>query len=662
MNYFAKPTYQSSLPLPGYVRALPDKLLSEDVEYLDKKGALVIPETSLRNELLRSYAQFVHPFLPVIDLKEFLTPIEQNDSEHPISLLLFQAVMFAGTAYIDMRFLAANGYESRRAARKAFWQRTRLLYDFDYESDRISLVQALLCMTYWYETPDDQKDIWHWMGVSLSLAHTIGVHRNPEHSNMPAKQQSLWKRIWWSCFMRDRLIALGMRRPTRIKNEDFDVPMLVIEDFDTEPLPNDIIKLLGGCPAVRDENKRLALASLCIELSKLCTCVSRVLGSQYSVLCHRLGGTTETTMMLVPKKSASQVEEVMSCDTDISRWYTELSSDAQYFVPGTRDRANTTDGEVVNLHRALLHMLYCTTLSALHRPQVLPSAPNSVVSVDLQDLSKRKVREAAHEITEVARDLYLQDQVRYLPTSGVTVLLPAIIIHLLDVKSTDPTVRNTSMRRFYQCMQVLQRLREIYASADSAVTFIEGAIRKANIQMPIPGPPKKLFIPNSGPAKLTGTLAEQVQPQHASLTPPPEAMHAANKMLHTSTLTPEERTMFHAISPPQSDRSLNDILTGEAAVATSDMNIEGAISIPQFDQYDDMDLPGAEMDKTDFDALINFDGGADLFAAEDGLGVDLDMDWMAGLAGKKSEGDLTAEVTQEPLTGDLEKDLQIGET
>ena len=44
-------------------------------------------------------------------------------------------------------------------------------------------------MTYWYETPDDQKDTWHWMGVAISLAHTIGLHRNPEKSNMDIKKQ-----------------------------------------------------------------------------------------------------------------------------------------------------------------------------------------------------------------------------------------------------------------------------------------------------------------------------------------------------------------------------------------------------------------------------------------------------------------------------------------
>ena len=107
-----------------------------------------------------------------------------------------------------------------------------MLYDFDYESDRVSLVQALLLLTYYYETPDDQKDTWHWMGVATSVAHTIGLHRNPENTNLDPKRAKLWKRIWWSTYMRDRLIALGMRRPTRIKTEDFDVPMLTLDDFE----------------------------------------------------------------------------------------------------------------------------------------------------------------------------------------------------------------------------------------------------------------------------------------------------------------------------------------------------------------------------------------------------------------------------------------------
>jgi hypothetical protein len=112
--------------LPNYIRCLPPRIMAEDIEYLQRKGALTVPDTRLRNELLRSYVQYVHPYMPLLDLKDFLRPIEKNDGNSPVSLLLFQAVMFAATAYIDMRFLHAQGIDNRKAARKVFFQRARV--------------------------------------------------------------------------------------------------------------------------------------------------------------------------------------------------------------------------------------------------------------------------------------------------------------------------------------------------------------------------------------------------------------------------------------------------------------------------------------------------------------------------------------------------------
>ena len=113
--------------IPNYIRPLPPRILSDDVEYLEKKGALSVPETGLRNELLRNYVQYVHGYMPLLELHDFLQAIERNDgSTGKISLLLFQAVMFAGTAFIDMHHLRAAGYQTRKAARKAFFQRARV--------------------------------------------------------------------------------------------------------------------------------------------------------------------------------------------------------------------------------------------------------------------------------------------------------------------------------------------------------------------------------------------------------------------------------------------------------------------------------------------------------------------------------------------------------
>lgn len=621
MPYFPPQTIQQ-ISLPAYIHPVAPKIMAEDLEYLQKKGAFMVPEAPLRNELLRCYVQFVHPFLPIIDLQDFLGSIEKNQPTDTISLLLFQAVMFAATAYIDMRHLNAQGYGTRKAVRKAFFQRVKLLYDFDYEVDRVTVVQGVLLMTYWYENPDDPKDIWHWLGVAISVARTIGLNCDTSNATlMSLQQRRLWKRIWWSCFMRDRFIAIGMRRPMRINDGDFDVPMLELSDFETDILPAELTRMLGGCPAAKDTAKRITLAKMCIGLAKLCVCISQVLAVQYSTLSHKIGATQETTMRLVPKKSAADTCDVIRCDRALDAWLSDLPRDLHYFARDSRERKSSTDGEVINLHRAVLTGIYLTAISALHRPQILPSAPNIVVAPELRELSKRKVREAANDITDMYKDLYAHDLIRYLPNTGVTCLLPAIIIHLLDIKSNDPNTRQASIRKFQFCMQALQRLREVYASADFAFSFLDAAVRKTNAQL---APTAVAAAASKGlfNAKSTRTGLPRLQP--LLLTPPPEAMQTANMLLFNSTLAPEERHLFTAYTPPGSggsETSLNSHTTTTAATALVDMTGEGE-ALEEYTGTRGIE----EMAQTDFDALVNLEGGGDLFSVGDGL--DVDMQWL----------------------------------
>ncbi|EEP76800.1 cutinase transcription factor 1 beta [Uncinocarpus reesii 1704] len=611
--------------LPDYLRLLPPKLQDADIDYLEAKGALTIPEHGLRNELLRSYIQWVHPYMPLLELDDFLRAIFENDSSQRISLLLFQAVMFAGTAFIDIKHLRAEGFESRRAARKAFFQRARLLYDFDYEADRISLVQSLLLMTYWYEMPDDQKDTWHWMGVSLSLAHTIGLHRDPASSNMDPKRQKLWKRIWWGTYTRDRLIALGMRRPTRIKDEDCDVPMLQVSDFDFKPMSPSVLQVLGDVELTHNVTHQRELAVMFIEKAKLCLCISHVLSAQYSVLGHKFGGTMETTMMLLPKKSAAETCEVRRCDDELELWLVNLAEEAQYRPPPST--LSPGDG-VIYLHRALLSMVYHTTSSALHRPQVLPTTPIPTVEVELQALSRTKVRHAAVEITNIAQVLHNLKLTCFLPTTGVTVLLPAVIIHLLDIKSNDISVRAASLNRFYRCMQILQRLQEIYASADFATSFLEAAIRKAGIHVP---------TQFSAETTVKPTTVAPSQTHFNALTPPPDVQHekgSDNTNSHSSIAAlptfsrPEETGPPFASTPPHSVGSengstqnvRNDDLFKMDLFASANTNPE-----PTLTEFMNM-AHDADITQNDIDALINFeDVNGELFNGEEDLGINFSM-------------------------------------
>ncbi|KAI8218295.1 Cutinase transcription factor 1 beta [Colletotrichum sp. SAR 10_86] len=523
--------------LPAFVKPLPAKIAQEDVTYLHAKGALTLPALPLQNALLQAYVEYVHPYMPLLELYDFLATINAHDGLNgQISLFLYQAVMFAATAFVDMKVLREAGYPTRKAARKAFFQKTRLLYDFDYESDRLVLVQALLLMTYWYETPDDQKDTWHWMGVAISLAHTIGLHRDPAATSMPPRKQKLWKRIWWSCFMRDRLIALGMRRPTRIKDEDFDVPMLQEADFELEVLPEDNTVIPTECTLLRDVAMQKELAALCISKAQLCICISHMLKAQYSVLIRdkmRPENTVNSTMMLFPNKKLDNVESVTSVDLELMAWAETLPPICQYRPLTPLDVKNGRS--TVAVQRTLLHMVYFTTISALHRPQFLPSSPvhAPTTSRQVQEMSRLRVRDAAMHVTRMAAELHQLRLEKYLPTTGVTVILPAMIIHLLEMKNPVSQSRDRATRGFRQCMRVMEKLREIYAAADYATGFLDAALRKAAIDINLQQPA----------AAMTAQNLKLADPTFGAQTPPPD-----NLPYMTSG-----ETMFAAKPNPQRD-------------------------------------------------------------------------------------------------------------
>lgn len=598
--------------LPDYLKPLPQRMTSVDIDYLFAKGALSLPEISVRNALLRSYLEYVHPYMPLVEVHELLQIIDEgNGDSGRISLLLFQAIMFAGTAFVDIEFLRAAGYTSRKSARKAFFQKARVLYDFDYEIDRVSLVQALLLMTYWYETPDDQKDTWHWMGVAISLAHTIGLHRNPENSNMEPNRKKLWKRIWWSCFMRDRLVALGMRRPTRVKDEDYDVPMLTEDDFEIQAVdPNNSIIAGEVGLIISNEEAQRKLAQMCVAKAKLCLCISHVLSAQYSVLVRNQGmqgqeGNTTSSVMLFPKK-LDQTDEVKRCDIELNQWVADLPESCRYSI----DVPSESNDRSLYLQRSLLHMVYFTTLSALHRPQVLPAAPvpQPESSRSLQDLSRKKVREASREITRISSSLHSLGLEKYLPTTGVTVLLPAIIIHLLDIKSCNDKDRQTAMEGFCQCMLVLERLRDNYASADFATQFLDAAIRKADIDVVIGS--------NSASRGLVSLRQEDVTANLNSYKVR-ELRERSNKMAamrHTPPPQEDSKHMMDIRIP--SDEIQSALTPPDSDVHSLSHHPHPQNGYPAFNLHGDwngMGFAGGAGDAVDLNDFLNFDTGNEMW-------------------------------------------------
>jgi len=129
--------------LPRFIHPVPAKYGADEIAYLAKKGALTIPALPLRNALLQCFVNYVHPYMPLLDLHELLHTIETEDESSCVSLLLFQAIMFASTASVDMKYLKAAGYRTRRDARRDFFQKTRVSIVYhSLQSRKLTLLLA----------------------------------------------------------------------------------------------------------------------------------------------------------------------------------------------------------------------------------------------------------------------------------------------------------------------------------------------------------------------------------------------------------------------------------------------------------------------------------------------------------------------------------------
>ena len=477
--------------LPSYISPCPSHLDEHDLEFLARKDCLTIPDNQLRDELIRIYVFVVYPFMPAVDLVDFLEPITGASEAGTVSLLLFQAIMFASVTFVDTQLLQSCGFESKRAARKVFFSRVKLLYGLDYEADRLTLVQSLLLMTYWYDSDSDDKHTGYWMGLALTTAHIEGLHRDLEEPQHMTKKGRLRRRIWWSCVIRDQLLGLGIHRPSRIREDEFSVEPLRLDDFDISPPPPPAVARLLAAPSYTgtDPADRQRMANLCIDLSQLCITIGRILHSQYTIASTPGGGSNYLRRAIVrPRSSKEQAHSFAKCDADLQEWFQSLAPESRY-VPGARDggaAAAQAENSMIKLHKILLYMTYLTALGALHRPQVFYSGSDGVDPARKAD-SRRKLTEAAVAITKLAFDLQSSDQMCYAPTSSIPAFLSAALIHLLNTRSSEEETRNISIGRFCQCLDALHQLQNMYAAADEAVKIIDNMLEHAGFMLPMLG-------------------------------------------------------------------------------------------------------------------------------------------------------------------------------
>ncbi|THC99203.1 hypothetical protein EYZ11_001291 [Aspergillus tanneri] len=260
-------------PLPPNMRGSRARVADLDnleLDILHQRGAFLLPPKPLCDELVEDYFKWVAPVVPIVNRSRFMR--HYRDPKNPPSLLLLQAILLAGSRVCtNPQLMDANG--STTPAAMTFYKRAKALYDANYEDDRVTIVQALVLLGWYWEGPEDvTKNVFYWTRVAIVVAQGSGMHRSVESSQLSKPDKRLWKRIWWTLFTRDRSVAVALGRPIGINTDDSDVGMLTEEDFIEDEI--DIAAEYPPDPVH---------VQFFLQYVKLCEIMGLVLSQQYSV-------------------------------------------------------------------------------------------------------------------------------------------------------------------------------------------------------------------------------------------------------------------------------------------------------------------------------------------------------------------------------------------
>lgn len=426
-------------PLPENVRGSRARLTELDnveIEILHQRGAFLLPPRQLCDELIESYFKWVHPIMPVINRNKFMR--QYKDPKNPPSLLLLQSILLAGSRVCtNPQLMDANG--STTPAALTFYKRAKALYDANYEDDRVTIVQSLLLMGWYWEGPEDvTKNVFYWSRVATIVAQGSGMHRSVETSQLSRADKRLWKRIWWTLFTRDRSVAVALGRPIHINLDDSDVEMLTEDDF---------IEDDGDGTAVEYPPDPIHVQFF-LQYVKLCEIMGLVLSQQYSV---------------ASKASRRNPIDLTHSDMALADWLQNCPKIVYWEMPRH------------HFWSALLHSNYYTTLCLLHRAHMPPQG-TSRFPEDSAYPSRNIAFQAAAMITSIIENLSAHDQLRYCPAFVVYSLFSALIMHVYQMKSPVPTIQQVTQARLRSCMSALKEVSRVWLVGKMVYTLFESIL------------------------------------------------------------------------------------------------------------------------------------------------------------------------------------------
>jgi hypothetical protein len=248
-----------------------------------KRNSAGPPNDGMGGRILDAYFMRVHLRYPFLDRKDILerhanrftqdnrSPQDQYGTFKMYMIYAIGATMLKLTEQYDYTppenfFMTALQYIS--AAR---------------ESHSVHNIEAMTLLVLYNLRSPSNSGIWYMMGLAMRTCVDLGLHREAHYGNVPPYEGQLRRRLFWTVYFLERVIAVSLGRPYSIADRDIDAS-LPLEIDDTVRDDGLIARTLAVSPSPTFQASRpssnITLGIQCIRLKRL---ESHIQGKIYRV-------------------------------------------------------------------------------------------------------------------------------------------------------------------------------------------------------------------------------------------------------------------------------------------------------------------------------------------------------------------------------------------
>lgn len=193
-----------------------------------------LPSRKITKYLLEVYIEHIHIFYPIIDINYIARSIEDlynrstRVSANDKYLIFMVLSISSGFADATHEYIELNDLNTSREY---------FCMAFNYFESAISIINIssirnILLLIIWclcLKNLDENENLWLLTRHVTSLCVELGLHRNNPRWKLDTTELEMRNRLWWTCFILERLISLQTGRTLSIRNYaiDAEIPRFI---------------------------------------------------------------------------------------------------------------------------------------------------------------------------------------------------------------------------------------------------------------------------------------------------------------------------------------------------------------------------------------------------------------------------------------------------